>query len=128
MASTNSAAFAAASATGNSLQYAWEGGYGRWVIINLSTASLKVAYCSVSENPQSLPRPPTGYAILWVSPSETDKQALEKASHLDVYLELRHMNGVKHEMDDKRSSESVAKKPCYLAAEKEDTHKKRRLE
>jgi hypothetical protein len=128
MASTTSAT---ASATGNSLQYAWDGGHGRWVIFVSLTCSLKVAYCSVSEDPHSLPRPPIGYAISWIPPSETDEQALEKASHSEVYFVLRGSNGVKHELDDELSSESVAKKPKtddYLATEpKPDTHKKRRL-
>ena len=131
MASTNSAAFAAASATGIPLQFAWDGGRGRWVIFVLSNRSLRVMNCMVSEDPHSLSRPPIGYAIAWIPPSETDEQALEKASHLDVYFALRGSNGVKHELDDELSSESVAKKPKtddYLATEpKPDTHKKRRL-
>ncbi len=131
MASTNSAALAAAaSAAGIPLQYAWfnkDG--GRWVILNLSTGSLEVTYCGVSENPQSLPSPPTGYAISWISPSVTNEQALHRASHSDVYFVLCRSIGVKHEMDHEWSSESIAKKPKtdgYLAAE-QDTHKKRRL-
>jgi len=130
MSTITSAAFAAASAIGIPLQYAWGGGCGRWVIFNLSTASLEVTYCHVSEDPKSLPCPPTGYAISWVSPSITNELALQRASHSDVYFVLRRSIGVKHEMDDEWSSESVAKKPKtdgYLAAEQEDTHKKRRL-
>jgi len=64
----------------------------RWVIFNTTDHRLEVCRCSVSENPHSLPRPPTGIAILWVSPSITDEQAIQRASHSDVYYALLRSN------------------------------------
>ena len=116
-----------------SLKYAWynECG-GRWVIFNYKTRSLEIGLYSVSENQQSLPRPPTGIAILWVPPSISDDLAIQRASHSDVYFALLRSIGVKHQLDDKPSTESAAKKlntGDYISSQpKPDTHKIRRLE
>ena len=116
-----------------SLKYAWynECG-GRWVIFNYKTRSLEIGLCSVSENQQSLPRPPTGIAILWVPPSISDDLAIQRASNSDVYFALLRSIGGKHQQEDEPSTESAAKKlntGDYISSEpKPDTHKKRRPE
>jgi hypothetical protein len=70
-------------------KYAWENPKGGlWVIYNNTTRRLEIGLYSVSENPQSLARPPTGIAIMWVSPSLSYEQAIQRASHSDVYLSL----------------------------------------
>jgi len=87
------------------LNYAWENlsdgceqpSGCRWVIYNTTGRRLEVCRCSVSENPHSLPRPPTGIAILWVSPSITDEQAIQRASTSDVYSALLR-SGVNHQL------------------------------
>ena len=116
-----------------SLKYAWYNKYGgRWVIFNYKTRSLEIGLCSVSENQQSLPRPPTGIAILWVSPNISDDLALQRASNSDVYFKLLRSIGVKHQQEDEPSSESAAKKlntGDYISSLlPQDTQKKRRPE
>ena len=115
------------------LKYAWHNERGgRWVIFNYATRSLEIGLCSVSENQQSLPRPPTGIAILWVPPSISDDLAIQRAYHSDIYFALLRSIGVKHQLDDKLSIESTAKKlntGDYISLQpKPDTCKKRRQE
>jgi hypothetical protein len=78
-------------------KYAWQNNIGGlWVVYNLRTTNLEIMRCSVSENPQSLPHPPTGIAILWVPPGITDELALQRASHSPIYHSLLSPDCVKH--------------------------------
>ena len=114
-------------------KYAWQNNIGGlWVVYNLITTNLEIMRCSVSENPHSLPHPPTGIAILWVPPDITDELALQRASHSPIYHSLLSPNCVKHvRAEPPTESESKrAKNDCIVLPQTEidNGFKKRKQE